>query len=40
MFLTKAKAVKVIQAIKGIKNNLKKCAATQNVEEKKRRRKQ
>ena len=40
MFLTKAKATKVIQAIKGIKNNLKKCAATQNVEEKKRRRKQ
>ena len=40
MFLTKAKAIKVIQAIKGIKNNLKKCAATQNVEEKKRRRKQ
>lgn len=40
MFLTKAKAIKVIQAIKGIKNNLKKCAATQSVEEKKRRRKQ
>ena len=40
MFLTKAKAIKVIQAIKGIKNNLKKCATTQNVEEKKRRRKQ
>lgn len=40
MFLTKAKAIKVIQAIKGIKNNLKKCAATQNGEEKKRRRKQ